>query len=213
MHYNIKSSGLPKEHQDIIALEFETSFRQWFFDHPEFSSYTAIPVELLNSFFIWCLGYLDRMANTAGKDQTIWIHRCDAVRTTEGTMSMEQTKSGPGLSGTATSHKGGDRNPSLGKTREARAEDGNIPHNSQLSPPAHMTDSWITMGKGGKVQSFASIAATATPTPPHTTSTPQTSPQTNLPPRFNANLSRAQVEAMTKAQIVSLLRMRFQVMP
>ena len=213
-HLKLKPEQLSKEQREILVLEFENSFRQWFHDHPEFSSYTAIPVESINAFFIWRLGYLNRMANTEGEDQTIWIRRRDKVRATEGTVSMEPTKSGPGLSGTAASCKGGDRNPSLGKTREARAEDGDIPCNSRSSPPAHATDGWITMGKGGKVQSFASIAAKVTPTPPRTSPSPRTSPpQTNLPPRFDATLSRAQVEAMTKAHIVSLLGIQFQVTP
>ena len=212
-HYKTKPEHLSKAHQEIIALEFKTSFRQWLHDHPNFSSYTTIPVESLNAFFIWRLGYLDRMANTEGEDQPIWIRRCDAVRTTEETVSMEQTKSGPGLSGTA-SLSGGVTNPPPSKTGVARAERGNTTRNSRSSPPAHATDGWITMGKGGKVQSFASIAARATPTPPCTSPPPRTSPSsTNLPPRFDATLSCAQVEAMTKAQIVSLLRIRFQVTP
>ena len=213
VHYKTKPNNLSKAHQEIIALEFETSFRQWFHDHPEFSSYTAIPIESLNAFFIWRLGYLDRMANTEGEDQPIWICRCDAVRATEETVSMEQTKFGPGLSGTA-SLSGGVTNPPPNKTRVAQAERGNTTRNSQSSPPAHTTNSWITMGKGGKVQSFASIAAKATPTPPRTSPPPRSSPpQTNLPPRFDATLSRTQVEAMTKAQIVSLLGIQFQVTP
>ena len=212
--YKTKPNLLSKAHQEIIALEFKLSFRQWFHDHPEFSSYTSIPVESLNAFFIWRLGYLDCMANTEGEDQAIWVRRRDAVCATETTMSMEQTKSGLGLSRIAASCKGGDRNPSLGKTREARAEDGDIPHNSRSSPPAHVSDGWITMGKGGKVLSFASIAAKVTPTPPRTSPSPQaSSPQTNLPPQFDTILSRAQVEVMTKAQIVSLLGIRFQVTP
>ena len=212
-HYKTKPNNLSQTHKEILALEFETSFRQWFHDHPEFSSYTSIPVESLNAFFIWRLGYLDCMANTEGEDQTIWIRRRDAVRATEGTVSMEPTKSGPGLSGT-TSLSGGVTNPPPSKTGVARAGHGNMTRNSRSSPPAHATDGWITMGKGGKVQSFASIAAKATPTPPRTSPSPRSSPpQTNLPPRFNANLSHAQVEAMTKAQIVSLLGIRFQVTP
>ena len=212
-HYKIKPKQLPKEHQEILALEFETSFRQWLHDHPEFSSYTSIPVESLNAFFIWRLGFLNRMANTEGEDQHIWIRRRDTVRATEATVSMEPTKSGPGLSGT-TSLSGGVTNPPPGKTGVARAERGNTTRNSRSSPPAHATDGWITMGKGGKVQSFASIAAKATPTPPRTSPSPRSSPpQTNLPPRFDATLSRAQVEAMTKTQIVSLLGIRFQVTP
>ena len=212
-HYKTKPDLLSKPHKEIISLEFESSFRQWFHDHPEFSSYTSIPVESLNAFFIWRLGYLDRMANTEGEDQSIWIRRRDTVRATEGTASTEQTKFGPGLSGTA-SLNGGVTNPPPNKTGVARAECGNTTRNSRSSPPAPTTDGWITMGKGGKVQSFASIAAKATPTPPRTSPSPRTSPpQTNLPPRFDATLSRTQVEAMTKAQIVSLLGIRFQVTP
>ena len=204
-HYKIKPKQLPKEHQEIVALEFETSFRQWFHDHPEFSSYTTIPVESLNAFFIWHLGFLNRMANTEGEDQAIWIRRRDVVRATEATVSMEPTKSGPGLSGTA-SLSGGVTNPPPSNTGVARAGHGNMTRNSRSSPPAYATDGWITMGKGGKVQSFASIAAKATPTPPRTSPSTRTSPPaTNLPPRFDATLSRTQVEAMTKAQIVSLL--------
>ena len=212
-HYKTKPDRLSKAHQEILNLEFENSFRQWFGDHPEFSSYTAIPVESLNAFFIWRLGYLDRMANTEGEDQTIWIRRRDNVRAIDMTVSMEQTKSGPGLSGTA-SLSGGVTNPPPNKPGVARAGHGNMTRNSRSSPPAHASDGWITMGKGGKVQSFANIAAKASPTLPRTSPSPRASPPTtNLPPRFDANLSRAQVEAMTKAQIVSLLGIRFQVTP
>ena len=151
-HYKTKPDHLSKVQQEILHLEFESSFRQWFGDHPEFTSYTSIPVESLNSFFIWRLGYLDRMANTEGEDQSIWIRRRDSVRATEGTVSMEQTKSGPGLSGTA-SLSGGVTNPPPGNTGVARAERGNTTRNSRSSPPAHATDGWITMGKGSKVQS------------------------------------------------------------
>ena len=212
-HYKIKSTTLPKEHQEIVALEFESSFRQWLHDHPEFSSYTSIPVESLNAFFIWHLGFLNCMANTEGEDQAIWICQRDTVRATKTTVSTEQTKFGPGLSRTASLSEGV-TNPPPSKTGVARAEHGNTTCNSRSSPPAHATDGWITMGKGGKVQSFASIAAKVTPTPPRTSPSPRSSPpQTSLPLRFDTNLSRAQVEAMTKTQIVSLLGIRFQVTP
>ena len=128
-HYKTKAGNLSKAHQEILNLEFENSFRQWFGNHPEFSSYTSIPVESLNAFFIWRLGYLDRMANTEGEDQTIWIRRRDAVRATETSASMEPTKSGPGLSGTA-SLSGGVTNPPPSNIGVARAGHGNMTRNS-----------------------------------------------------------------------------------
>ena len=122
------------------------------------------------------------MANTEGEDQTIWIRRHNAVHTIESVLSMEQTKFRPGLSGTA-SFTGGVTNPPPSNTRVARAERGNTTRNSRLSPPAQTTDGWITMGKGSKVQSFASIAVKAALSPPRTSPSPRPSPsQTNLHP-------------------------------
>ena len=129
VHYNIKSPGLPKEHQEIVALEFETSFRQWFSDHPEFSSYTAIPAESLNPFFLWQLGYINRMANTEGEDQTIWICRHDTVHAIEGTVSMEPTKSRRGPTGTSSLSEGVNNLPSANPEIVA-AGHGNMTHNS-----------------------------------------------------------------------------------
>ena len=153
------------------------------------------------------------MADAEGEDKAIWTRRRDNVRAAAEKDALTLAKSGRGLTGTSSFSRGVHNPPSV-NPEVVTAGHGNMTRSSR-SPPSVCPESpngWFTMGKGGKVQSFAKIASQAPSSRPASSSPPQSSPpQASLPPRANSELSRLQVEAMTKAQIVSLLHSRYQV--
>ena len=167
----------------------------------------------LNDFFNWRLDHLSYMADAKGEDKAVWTRRRDEVRAAAEKDMQTLAKSGRGLTGTS-SFSGGEHNPPSAHPEVVTAGHGNMTHSSRspLSACPESPNSWFMMGKGGKVQSFVKIASQAPSSHPTSSSPPRLSPpQASLPPRSNSELSRLQVEAMTKAQIVSLLKTRFQV--
>ena len=206
-HYDLPKGPLPPYHKQIKDGEFDSTFSEWLHDQPHISSYKYCTMEQLNGFFNWRLGHLSAMADAKGEDKAIWTCRRDAVRAAAEKDAQTLAKFGRGLTGTS-SLSGGVMNPTSGNTEGADAGRGNTTRNSRspLSVRPESPNSWFTMGKGGKVQSFAKVASQAPSSRP-----PSSSPPRPLPPHTNAELSRPQVKAMTKAQIVSLLKTRYQV--
>ena len=212
-HYQLPDGPLPAYHQHIKNGEFDSTFTEWIHDQPHISSFQYCTIEQLNGFFNWRLGHLSAMADAEGEDKAIWTRRRDNVREAAEKDAQALAKSGRGLTGTS-SFSGGVHNPPSAHPEVVTAGHGNMTRSSR-SPPSARPESpngWFTMGKGGKVQSFAKIASQAPSSRPASSSPPRSSPsQVSLPPRANSELSRPQVEAMTKAQIISLLKSRYQV--
>ena len=212
-HYDLPEGPLPAYHQSIKNSEFDVTFSEWLHDQPHISSFKYCTIEQLNGFFNWRLGHLSTMADAEGEDKAIWTRRHDEVRAAAKKDAQTLAKSGRGLTGTSSFNRGVHNPPSV-NPEVVTAGHGNMTCSSR-SPPSARPESpngWFTMGKGGKVQSFAKIASQAPSSRLASSSPPRPSPpQSSLPPRANSELSRPQVEAMTKAQIISLLKTRFQV--
>ena len=203
-HYQLPEGPLPPYHQHIKNGEFDTTFSEWLVDQPHISSFKYCTMEQLNGFFNWQLGHLSAMADAEGEDKAIWTQRRDNVRAAAEKDAQTLAKSGHGLTGTS-SFSGGVHNPPSANPEVVTAGHGNMTRSSRSPPSARpeSPNSWFTMGKGGKVQSFAKVTSQALSSHPASASTPRSSPaQMSLPPRTNSELSRPQVEAMTKAQII-----------
>jgi hypothetical protein len=209
-HYDLNDRFLPTLHHSILTGEFDLSFQEWLValqihDEPRY-----LPAAQINTFFSWRLGHIELMANTDSHSQYSWIQKRDAIRAATGVTVEEQAKSGRGLR---------DSLPLVGLETESPSSNievapvgcGNTNRSQSPPPPhAHSPNGWFNIQKGGRIKSFAAAAATnpqPCQTPP--AATPQTS---NLPPRLDAQLTRLQVEAMMKQQIVSLIGTRFSVM-
>jgi hypothetical protein len=68
-HYDLNDSFLPNPHYSILLGEFDLSFQEWLNALKIYNKLQYISTEQINSFFSWCLGYIELMANTISASQ------------------------------------------------------------------------------------------------------------------------------------------------
>ena len=198
-HYNLNDIFLPTLHRSILDGEVESLFNTWLDTFRIDTEPKYLTATETNGFFVWRLGHIENMANTPSSEQQAWIAKRDAIRAATGATVEEQAKSGPG-------------NPEV-----APVGRGNTHQSRPPAPPRSQSPiGWFNVQKGGKVKSFAAAAATTTtknspsPTTPNQQSRSSNTPAA-VPVKPGAQLTRQQVEVLTKQQIISLLGSLFSV--